>query len=184
MKRSVAIALAGAVLLAVPAGLTLAQGGPPEGKGPGMMQGQGPGGDGQRGWRRQPPSPEMIQRMLDGKLAGAKAALKLTADQEKHWPGIEKVIRDNAAERLAFREKMRAERGPGGQRGQQRDMLEGLDTMSERMTTRAAQVKKLADALRPLYATLSAEQKDVLRYTMRDAFGGGKGHGGGRHGRG
>lgn len=172
MNKLAVIALSGLVLAGLPAGLTLAQqSGQPDGKGP-PADARGPIGGpmgGMRGWHRQPPSPEMLQRMLDGRLAGAKAALRLSADQEKYWPAIENVIRENAAERIAFMQKMRAEHG---QRDEQMDVLKGLDTASERMTTRATQIKKLADALRPLYATLSDDQKTVLRHEIRQAMGG------------
>ena len=190
MKRTTAAVLAGALLLAVPAGYTLAQGGAgPDmkgpgmqgGQGPGMHDGRGPGGDGPHGGRRGAPSPEMMERMLEGKLAGTKAALKLSAAQEQLWPAVESAVRENTQQRMAMRQQMRTERE---QRTERPDMLQRLDTMSERMAMRATQAKTLADALRPLYATLSPEQKDVLRYSLRDGFGHGGGrraHGGGWH---
>jgi hypothetical protein len=178
MKTSLSLLLAGALLVAVPAGLTLAQSSP-DAKGPPAAEGRGPGGAGGegRGWRREAPSPEMIQRRLDGRLAGAKAALRLTPQQEALWAPVEKVVRENATERMAFREQMRAERQ---QQSGRPDVMVMLDRMSERMSARATDVKQLADALRPLYATLSDDQKQVLRYELRHAMMGGMG--GGRHG--
>lgn len=168
MKMTIALplALAGALLVTVPAGLTFAQS-QPDTKAPAAEQRGPQDGERGRGWRREPPSPEMLQRMLDGRLAGAKAALRLTPEQERLWSPVEEVMRQNAAQRMAMREQMR------GDRGERRDMLERLDTMGERLSTRATEVKKLAEALRPLYATLSDDQKDVLRYEMRHAMGGG-----------
>jgi hypothetical protein len=181
MKTSLPLLLAGALLVAVPAGLTLAQSSP-DGKGPpAAAEGRGPGGPGGegRGWRREPPSPEIIQRRLDGRLAGAKAALRLTPQQEALWAPVEKVVRENASERMAFRDQMRAERQ---QRSGPPDVMQMLDRMSERMSTRATDVKQLAEALRPLYATLSDEQKQVLRYELRHAMMGGMGGGHRGHG--
>src|ERR1700759_5198465 len=45
-------------------------------------------------------NPEDRQAMLDAKIAGVHAGLKLTADQEKLWPPVETAVRDFAKLRI------------------------------------------------------------------------------------
>jgi hypothetical protein len=120
-----------------------------------------------RGHGQPRPSPEVIQRMIDGRLAGVKAALRLTPDQEKLWPAVENAIRANANERMQLRQQMRQAREQGAARP---DMIQRLEQASSRLEARAAAVKRLAEAVKPLYATLSDDQKQVLRLTARQAF--------------
>src|SRR5690242_18111981 len=90
MKKTIA---AGAIALTFAgAGLALAQ--------------QSPGREG-RGFR---PSAEDVAAFTDARIAGLKAGLKLTAEQEKNWPAVETAIRDLAKER-ADRIKEREVRG-------------------------------------------------------------------------
>lgn len=145
------------------------------------------GGGGQRG-----PSTEMIGRMQDGQLAGAKAMLRLTPEQDKLWSPVEAQIRasyEDRAKRRAEHEAKRAERqASGDQQGHGRIGLpERLDRATEMTTKRAEQLKAFAAAVKPLYASLSDEQKLVANRVLGHFVGGGKGgkeHGwGGRHGR-
>src|SRR5260370_360950 len=66
---------------------------------------QGPEGGGAR-WR---PNAEDAAAFTDARIAGLKAGLKLTPDQEKNWPAVEAAIRDLAKDR-ADRTKARMER--------------------------------------------------------------------------
>src|SRR3569623_1697352 len=63
------------------------------------------------------PSAEDVSAFTDARIAGLKAGLKLTAEQEKNWPAVETAIRDLA--------KARADRS-----------LAMADRMSERMAAR------------------------------------------------
>ena len=45
------------------------------------------------------PSAEDVAAFTDARIAGLKAGLKLTAEQEKNWPAVETAIRDLAKER-------------------------------------------------------------------------------------
>ena len=139
------------------------------------------------GWHKM--SPETRARLDEGKIAFAKAALKLTADQEKLWAPIETQVRDAFKQRdtkRAEHEKMRAEREKeraGGKTEKTRpDMAERIEKMSQNMTERADRMKAFAGSFKPFYASLSDEQKEVLRPLVRDlAPGFGKGgHGGKR----
>jgi LTXXQ motif family protein len=108
-----------------------------------------------------------------------KAGLKLTSAQEKNWPAVEAALREGAklrAERRERFEKMREQRrADPSQRG---DILENMKTRADHMATSAAQLKKLSEAIDPLYKTLDDGQKQrfALLYRM-----GGRGEGGGRH---
>jgi peptidoglycan hydrolase CwlO-like protein len=49
------------------------------------------------------------ETMLDAKLAGMKAGLQLTADQEKLWPPFESAVKDAAKAHMdAMRQMMQA----------------------------------------------------------------------------
>lgn len=151
------------------------------------------------GWHRM--SPQARERLDEGKLAMAKTALKLNPEQDKLWAALEMEIRAGfkmRAERMAEREKMREERrkerdddkGAGGKDGAaagKPDIAERINKMSQHMSERAERMKAFAAAFTPFYASLSDEQKEVMRPLLRDLMGGKGGHGkrwamGGGHG--
>jgi hypothetical protein len=118
--------------------------------------------------------------MTDARIAGLKAGLKLTPDQEKSWPALETALRDQAkvrSERFAARAS--AERP--------RDPVERLKLRAEAMTQRGASLKQVAEAAAPLYQTLDDGQKRRFKVLARldgPRFGHGhhRRHHGGRHG--
>jgi hypothetical protein len=127
-------------------------------------------------WR---PSAEDHAALTDARIAGLKAGLKLTAEQEKNWPAVEAAIRELAkqrADRMAARRDAR--QGADAQARQRPDAIERLRRGSEAMTTRAAGLKRLADAAEPLYKSLDEGQKQrfsmLLRMGGRDGM---RGHG-------
>lgn len=142
------------------------------------------------GWRQL--SPEARARLDEGRLAMAKTALKLNPEQEKLWAPLETSIRAGfkaRAEHMAERQKMREERqkerdadSDTKQTPKGPDVSERIEKMSQRMSERAEQMKTFAAAFKPFYASLSDEQKEVLRPLMREMIGGGghRGHGGPR----
>jgi hypothetical protein len=88
----------------------------------------------------------------EARIAALKAALKLTPDQEKHWPAVEQALRDMSKERTARREARRtAER--------RADAVERLRHRAEALAARAAALRRLADAEQPLYQSLDEAQK-------------------------
>lgn len=130
-------------------------------------------------------SPETRARLDEGKLAMAKTALKLNAEQEKLWAAVETEVRAASKARTEKRaewEKMRAEREKERTEGKKPDMAERLDKMTQHMSERAERMKAFTGAFKPFYASLSDEQKDVLKPLMREFMPGmGRGrHGGGR----
>ena len=158
--------LAGTTALTiVGASLVYAQQTPPNQPGGNMMQ------------QRPRLSAEDRAALTDARIAGLKAGLKLTPAQEKSWPAVEAALRDRAklrAERFDQFQKMREQRRTDpSQRG---DVLERMRSRADSMATSAASMKKLADALDPLYKSLDDGQKQRFALLYR-----GGGEGGGRH---
>jgi hypothetical protein len=111
----------------------------------------------------------MITNFADVRIARLKAGLMLTPEQEKNWPPVEAVMRD-AAKRAADRlVAWRADREKG-----EIDALTRLGRAADAMTERAADLKKFADAARPLYESLDERQKSrfasLVRRNGRQAF--------------
>jgi hypothetical protein len=112
-------------------------------------------------------SPQNLADLTDARVAIVKAVLQLTSDQEKYWPAVADAIRVRAQNRNAriarIAEtvgKMSNESTSDILRG--RDPIAFLDRRADALAQRSQDLKKLADAWRPLYATLSAEQKQRL----------------------
>jgi hypothetical protein len=123
---------------------------------------------------------------IDGRLAFLKAELKITPAQETQWSAYEKVMRDNAAETKARFEKMRAEREKAtadakaaGKDRPDRPKLSAVERM-ERMQTfgkeRLDREAKVLAAFKPLYASLSDDQKKTADELIAQR-GHGRGHG-------
>jgi hypothetical protein len=120
---------------------------------------------------------EDVAAFTDARVAGLKAGLKLTAEQEKNWPAVETAIRDLAKDR-SDRMKERAARREarrGGDNARQAgpDAIARLRQGADAMTARAANLKKLADASEPLYKSLDDGQKH--RFAMLLHMGGRQG---------
>jgi hypothetical protein len=90
----------------------------------------------------------------DARIARIKARLRLTPDQEKNWPGLESELRDLAKKRADRLIAWRAEKAKDT--GLIDYWRHGADLLSER----AANLKALADAAQPLYASLDDRQKE------------------------
>src|SRR5258706_390966 len=117
------------------------------------------------------PSAEDVAALTDARVAGLKAGLKLTAEQEKNWPAVETAIRDLAKER-SDRIKERAARREarrGSDNAQQAgpDAIARLRQGADAMTARAASLKKFADASEPLYKSLDEGQKHRFAMLLR-----------------
>ena len=129
--------LAGATALAI-AGSALAYAAP------------GPGGpDHAKRWH---PSAEDVAAYGDARLAGLRAGLKLTAEQEKNWPAVEaayKGLTSQRSERFAARASADKPKSP----------LDRMAVRGETMESRGAALKKFADAAKPLYDSLDEAQK-------------------------
>ena len=93
--------------------------------------------------------------LFDAKLAGMKAALKLTPEQEKLWPAFETVSRDAHKMRT---DMMRAHRDEM-EKGQRPSPIVMMTEMSEHLAKASDELKKIADAAKPLYDSFDETQK-------------------------
>ncbi|MFA5955616.1 Spy/CpxP family protein refolding chaperone [Hyphomicrobium sp.] len=138
------------------------------------------------GWRTM--TPETRSRLEEGRLAMVKTALQLTPDQEKLWAPVEtqvrgafKVRESRIEEWKKKREEWKAAREKGDKDGEHKraDLATRFEKMSARMSERADHMKAFSTAFSPFYASLSDEQKDVLRPLMHQLSPGFGGHRGG-----
>ena len=128
------------------------------------------------GWQM---SAESMERLQEGKLAAARAALKLSPDQEKLWAPIEEQVRalykersERRAERQKRREERRAERKDGDQksaegRRERRNIAERYERMAKRMSERAEQDEGLLERLQS--ALRLAQRRAEGRHRPRHA---------------
>lgn len=124
-------------------------------------------------------SADDAQAFSDARIAGLKAGLRLTPEQEKSWPAVEAAMRELAKDRIARMEERRKEREARGDQPRERDMVAALRQRAEIMSKRAAGLARLADAAEPLYKSLDDGQKRRLAMLTR-----GMRPGGGHHWRG
>jgi hypothetical protein len=117
--------------------------------------------------------------LLDARIGGIKAALKLNPDQEKLWEPVEAFIRKGAALRDQRMQEMRERMGQIREGFPPAfDPITRLRAQADRMTARAGQMREFADAAAPLYASLSDDQKRRIFILLNRARGGMMGMGG------
>lgn len=156
------IIVAGVLASMVTAAVAVAQTAPAPGPGAGGSPGAGnPDRPGRFG-RMMQMSPEDRAAFIDARIAGLKALLRLTPEQERHWPAFETALREGAAfrtqrmtERMQRWREMRENRGAA----QRPDPIQRLRAAADQMAARATIMKKIADAGAPLYASLDENQK-------------------------
>jgi LTXXQ motif family protein len=102
--------------------------------------------------------------LLDAHLAGMKAGLKLTADQEKNWPAFEAAIREAAKARAESRRQMDEHMGDG----ERPSPIEHMTMMSEHLEKMSVELKLVVDAGKPLYNSLDDSQKRLFGPLLRD----------------
>ena len=87
-----------------------------------------------------------------------KAGLKLTRDQEKLWGPFEAAVRDSQRDRLDEMQKtMEMRHG-----AEPMSPVDLMDAWSNRLMQAATDMKKVADAAKPLYASLDDTQKHAF----------------------
>ncbi len=104
---------------------------------------------------------EDMAAFADARIAALHAGLKLNADQEKIWPPFEQSLRDLIKMRTDGFAAMR-ERQPSS------DPVMRLQRLADALSTRGAVLKRLADALAPLYQNFDDGQK--RRFTILARF--------------
>jgi zinc resistance-associated protein len=92
-----------------------------------------------------------------------KQNLGLSAEQEKLWTPVEEALNVLQEQRRSSRSAMGA--------SEQSDQVERLRRRAELTSQRADALKKLVDAMQPLWATLSAEQKRELTQNLSRGLG-------------
>lgn len=116
-------------------------------------------------WRQR--RAERMEARLNERLAKLRTDLQLTPDQVPLFQRVEEVIKKRASERRQRIGDMREQR----ENFRHADIMERLDMMAQRQGDRAARSKELADAVRPLWQTMSDQQKTIARRSVREAFG-------------
>jgi hypothetical protein len=107
--------------------------------------------------------------LTDVRINIVKAALQLTPDQEKLWPAVEDAIRTRANNRqtrianAAARVNELRDRSPV-ELLRDRDPINFMHRRADALAQRSADLKKLADAWQPLYATLSPDQRRRMAF--------------------
>jgi len=102
--------------------------------------------------------------LTDMRIDLIKNALQLTPDQQRLWGPVEEAIRARAKNRMARLEKMIETTGARAQESpseilRNRDPIAFLNRRADVLAQRSADLKQLANAWQPLYATLTPEQK-------------------------
>src|SRR5690242_20907834 len=88
-----------------------------------------------------------FKNLTDARVAMIKAALQLTPDQEKYWPAVEDAIRARAKNRQARWERVAELRDNGPMDAlHEHNPIELMQRRAERLSQRAADLKKVADA--------------------------------------
>jgi zinc resistance-associated protein len=118
------------------------------------------GRDGAQRWQ---PNTEDLRAFGEARLAGLKAGLMLTPEQEKNWPAFEQAARDFGKLRMdrvtAMRNAPRSD-----------DPVERLRQRATALSDTGTAMKKLADATDPLYKSLDDSQK--RRFAVLNRVGG------------
>ncbi|MCK0207269.1 Spy/CpxP family protein refolding chaperone [Starkeya koreensis] len=95
---------------------------------------------------------EDAQAALDARLIALKTVIRLTPEQEKLWTPLEAAIRQ-AAKNAEGRAAERVKAEPA------QDFLDVLERLADAEAARAADLKTVIAAARPLVASLSLEQQ-------------------------
>jgi zinc resistance-associated protein len=128
--------------------------------------------------------------LADARIAALHAGLKLNADQQKLWPGVEAALRTLLQQRREARKAGRERFAAMRQDGAAQDLPGTLRIIADRQLASAETLRKLADAVQPLHSSLDGGQKrrltvlsrglvpgmaDQRRPRQRGALGGGSG---------
>jgi hypothetical protein len=110
-----------------------------------------------------------LSALTDARVNIVKTALQLTPDQEKYWPPIEDAIRARAKDREARLASAAARVAELRDRNltevlRNRDPVAFMHRRADALAQRSADLKNLADAWQPLYATLTPEQKRRMAF--------------------
>jgi hypothetical protein len=108
---------------------------------------------------RSRPNLDDMRAFADARLAALHAGLGLTPDQEKSWPAFEQAAREMAKlrlDRFAAVANTRRDRAP---QQQSNDPADRMHRRAATMTETGTTLKKVADAMDPLYKSLDDGKK-------------------------
>jgi LTXXQ motif family protein len=114
--------------------------------------------------RRPRLSQDDFNRLVDARIASIKAGLKLSADQERLWTPAETAIRAAASERFT-----RMQERPDRDERRSMDFMQRLERRSAMVSERAERSTAITTALRPLWDTLTEDQKRIAPRLLREA---------------
>ncbi len=102
----------------------------------------------------------LAKALTERRIEIVKTTLSLTPEQQKLWPAVEDAIRSRSAMRLSRISKLVA------LHDSDKDVspIEMMRIRADTLANKATELKKLADAWQPLYATLDNNQKDRLAF--------------------
>ena len=100
----------------------------------------------------------MPSERVEARLTQAKTALKITPEQETQWNAFADVARRHAK---AADERVKAMRDGTGRQAQQLTAVERLERRQQMASAQAERLGEVLAAAKPLYASLSAEQKAI-----------------------
>jgi hypothetical protein len=122
------------------------------------------------------PPDNQIANEVDARIARLKAGLRLTSEQEKNWSGLQTALHEYGVgqfKRFMEGRSLRQDRRDREDQSQRNDRPNDIARMrneADELTSRAASLKKLADAAEPLYGTLDDRQKRRLVQFMKTEF--------------
>jgi zinc resistance-associated protein len=93
-----------------------------------------------------------IGAFADARIAALHAGLELNAEQEKNWPAVQSALQDLAKQRVTRFQARQNAQPPA-------NPVERLSRRADALEARGAALKKLADAVAPLYNSLDDAQK-------------------------
>lgn len=99
-------------------------------------------------------------RHVEGRIAYLKTELKITDAQQPQFDKFAAAMRENAQQAAQAAQQLRA------QRGQSENAADRLATRAHFAALRAQADQRLADAFRPLYDSLSPDQKKTADELM------------------
>jgi hypothetical protein len=95
---------------------------------------------------------EDARAVLNARLAGLKAVIALSPEQERLWPPVEAAIRDIVRDASGRRNQRIADGPPS-------DFLAMLGAIADAEMARGRDLRRLVDAVTPLAATLTDAQR-------------------------
>jgi len=104
--------------------------------------------------------------LIDRRIDVLKTTLGLTPEQARYWPTVEEAIRG----RLTARHQRLARVAARLKDANEANLIDLMNRRASNLSERAAALKKLADAWKPLYESLDANQKNRLRFLAAYAF--------------